>query len=99
MISFKTCDAFLVKKASVGDEETHTCSRHRQKASAEQRGDSGSQKILVFGVSNVVFNVTLHKGKRNISSKYYAVYYPLCAAPASSLKIRYPVHMNVHMES
>lgn len=95
MISFKTCDAFLVKKASVGDEETHTCSRHRQKASAEQRGDSGSQKILVFGVSNVVFNVTLHKGKRNISSKYY----PLCAAPASSLKIRYPVHMNVHMES
>lgn len=86
---------FLLKKASIGDEETH--SRHRKKASSEKRGDSGSQKILVFGVSNDVFNVTLHKGKRNVSSKYYAVYYLLCAAPASSLKIRYPVHMNVHM--
>lgn len=41
MISFKIChDAFLVKKAFIGDEETHTCCRHRKKASAKQRGDS-----------------------------------------------------------
>lgn len=89
---------FLLRRHLLGMRK-HTSSRHGKKASAEQGGDSGSQKILVFGVSNVVFDVTLHKGKRNISSKYYAVYYPLCAAPASSLKIRYPVHMNVHMES
>lgn len=46
-----------------------------------------AKKILVFGVSNDVFNVTLHKGKRNVSSKYYAVYYLLCAAPASSQRL------------
>lgn len=71
----------------------------REKKPLQSREVILEAKKLLSGVSNVLFNVTLHKGKRNVSSKYYAVYYLLCAAPASPLKIRYPVHMNVHMES
>lgn len=98
MISFKTClDAFLVKRRLLGTRKHAHAADTGKKPLRSRGGDSGSQKTLVFGVSNVLFNVTLHTGKRNVSSKHCAVYYLLCAAPASPLKIRYPVHMESQM--
>lgn len=53
----------------------HTHAADTGKKPLQSRGVIPEAKKF-FGVS---FNITLHKGKRNVASKHYAVYYLLCA--------------------
>lgn len=81
MISFKACHGGFLLRVFIGGEETHAADTHK-KASAKQRGDSGSQKILVFGVLNVLMSFLSKEKMSQVSTMKFTTL-SVCATSAS----------------